>query len=87
MTKYITMHKLSEKGTWYCDTHLTPAEAIATLFEQGNEYPNSVTRILKYEDNKFIDISDEIGEEAQSSFERMRINWRRADNKRDSIKC
>ena len=65
--RYMTMHRISEKGSWYSDTHLTSAEAVATLFEHGNEYPNSVTRILKYEENKFIDISDEIGEEAESS--------------------
>ena len=78
--RYMTMHRISEKGSWYSDTHLTSAEAVATLFEHGNEYPNSVTRILKYENNTFTDITeasqhiislmdaiDEIGEEAQSS--------------------
>ncbi len=69
-TRYITMNKVTEGGSWYHDTHLTPEEAIATLFEQGNEYPNSVTRILEYEDNTFTDITDEMvgfGEDADSS--------------------
>ena len=66
-TRYITMNKVTEGGLWYDDTHLTPEEAIATLFQQGIDYPGSVTRILKCEDNKFSDITDEIGEEAQVS--------------------
>ena len=65
--RYITMNKVTEGGLWYVDTHLTPEEAIATLFQQGIDYPGSITKILKCENNFFTDITDKIGEESESS--------------------
>ncbi len=65
--RYITMNKVTEGGLWYDDTHLTPEEAIATLFQQGIDYPGSITKILKCENNFFTDITDKIGEESESS--------------------
>ena len=65
--RYITMNKVTERGAWYDETHLTPEEAIATSFEQEIDYPGSITKILKCENNFFTDITDKIGEEAESS--------------------
>jgi threonine dehydrogenase-like Zn-dependent dehydrogenase len=59
-TKYITMNRITERGSWYIDTHLTHEEALATQREQRIDYPGSVTRILKVKDDFFTDVTDEL---------------------------
>ncbi len=55
--KYMTLNKVSERGSWHNETHLTHEEALATRREQRIDYPGSVTRILKIENDVFSDIT------------------------------